>query len=146
MTSATYASSAPFVSAVPTTSTETIRRSTPIRLAADALDGNALCWEHLVLQRVHRRRRLVDVSREGDRAGEDRLQERTLLDAGRTVLVLDDQRRRGRVEVEQLAGRQLVVEPVDAAVLQVGQRVVPGRAGKLVLTQHDLLLPGVGEV
>ncbi len=30
----------------------------------------------------------------------------------------------GRIDIEQLAGGELVVQPVDAAVLQVGQRIV----------------------
>ena len=60
--------------------------------------------------------------------------------------MLDDQRRRGRVEVEQLARRELVIEPIDGAVLQVGERIVAGGAGKLVLAQHRLLLPRVGQI
>ena len=40
----------------------------------------------------------------------------------------------------------LVIEPVDRAVLQVRERIVAGGAGKFVLAQHRLLLPGVGEI
>ena len=54
-----------------------------------------------------------------------------------------DQVRVGHVELQQLARGELMVEPVDGAVLQVAQRIVPGRAGQLVLAQDDLLLPGV---
>ena len=83
---------------------------------------------------------------EVDRTLQDRQQQLLLLHARRRVLVLDDQGHGGHVDVEALARRQLVVEPVHGAVLQVGQRVVPGRARELVLAQHGLLLPGVGQV
>ena len=45
--------------------------------------------------------------------------------------------------VQQLARRELVIEPVDGAVLQVRERIVPRRARQLVLAEHDLLLPRV---
>jgi hypothetical protein len=83
---------------------------------------------------------------EVDRAGQDRLEQLLVLHPRRGVLVLDDERHGGDVDVEQLARGELVVQPVHGAVLQVGERVVPGRAGQLVLAQHGLLLPRVGEV
>ncbi len=73
-------------------------------------------------------------------------QEILVLDPRRRVLVLDDQRGLREVDVEQLPGGELVVEPVHRAVLQVGERIVAGRARQLVLAQHGLLLPGVAEV
>ena len=51
-----------------------------------------------------------------------------------------------RVPGQNFARRQLVVQPVDAAVLQVGQRIVPRRARQLVFTQRNLFLPGIGVV
>ena len=66
-----------------------------------------------------------------------------VLDARARVLVLDDEVRLGRIERQQLASRELVIEPVDRAVLQVGERIVLGGAGQLVLAEHGLLLPGV---
>ena len=59
------------------------------------------------------------------------------------ILVLDDQVRVGDVELQQLARGELVIEPVDRAVLQVRERIVPGRARQLVLAEHRLLLPRV---
>jgi hypothetical protein len=60
--------------------------------------------------------------------------------------VLDDEVRVRHVERQQLAGGELVVEPVDRAVLQVGERVVLRGARELVLAQDDLLLPRVALV
>ncbi len=94
-------------------------------------------------ERVHAAGRFVDAADEGDRSLQDRLQRGLVLDAGLRVLVLDHEVGLGDVERQQLAGGQLVIQPVDAAVLQVGQRIVPRRPGQLVLGEHDLLLPGV---
>ena len=47
------------------------------------------------------------------------------------------------VELQELARGELVIEPVDRAVLQVSERIVLRRAGQLVLAEHGLLLPGV---
>ena len=80
---------------------------------------------------------------ERDRALENRLQPRAILNARLRVLVLDDQVRVGHVERQQLARRQLVIQPVHRAVLQIRQRIVLGRARQLVLAEHDLLLPRV---
>ena len=49
----------------------------------------------------------------------------------------------GDVERQQLARRELMIQPVDGAVLQIRQRIVTRRAGQLVLGKHRLLLPGV---
>ncbi len=49
----------------------------------------------------------------------------------------------GDVELQQLARGELVIEPVDRSILQVGQRIVPRRARQLVLGEHHLLLPRV---
>ena len=56
-----------------------------------------------------------------------------ILDARLRILVLDDEVRVRNVELQQLARRELMIEPVDRAVLQVGQRIVPRRARQLVL-------------
>ena len=74
---------------------------------------------------------------------ENRLEPRAILDTRLRVFVLDDQMRVGDVEREQFARRELVVEPVDGAVLQVRERIVPRRARQLVLAENDLLLPRV---
>ena len=55
--------------------------------------------------------------------------------------MFDDQRGAWDVEGEQLARGQLVIEPVDAAVLQIRQRVVPRRVRQFMLSQDRLLLP-----
>ena len=47
------------------------------------------------------------------------------------------------VETQQLSRRQLMIEPVDGAILQVGQRVVSRSAGQLVSTEDRLFFPGV---
>ena len=99
--------------------------------------------QHLVLQRKHAGRRLVDLPHEGDRSLQDRLQPLAILNARRRVLVLDDQMRVGDVERQQLARGELMIEPVDRPVLQIGERIVPRRARQLVLAEHDLLLPRV---
>ena len=93
-------------------------------LTADTLRGNPLRSQHLMLEGIHRRRRLVDRAREGERCGEDRRQARLVLCARRRILVLDDQESLLRIDAQQLAGRQLVVEPVDGSILQIGQRIM----------------------
>src|SRR6185436_16297514 len=70
-------------------------------------------------------------------------QARAILDSRRRILVLDDERRVGNVEREQLARRELMIEPIDRPVLQVGEWIVTRGPGQLVLGEHDLLLPGV---
>ena len=50
--------------------------------------------------------------------------------------MLDDEVRVGHVQLQQLARGELVIEPVDRAVLQVGERIVPRRARQLVLAEH----------
>ena len=67
----------------------------------------------------------------------------SILNPRRRIFVFHDQVRVRRVERQQLASGQLMIEPVDGAVLQVRERIVARRAGQLVLAQHDLLLPGV---
>src|SRR4029079_7862062 len=119
------------------------RRSGRIGLAPAPLDRYALRFEYFVLERVHARRCLVDLAREGDRTGQDGLQLFLVLDARLRILVLDHQVGVGHVELQQLARGELMVEPVDGAVLQVTERIVPGRAGQLVLAQDDLLFPRV---
>jgi hypothetical protein len=72
-----------------------------------SLHWDALGREDLVLEGEHVGGRAVDVPGERDRSGQDRLQQLSFLDARRRVLVLDDQRRGGEVDVEQLTGREL---------------------------------------
>ena len=57
--------------------------------------------------------------------------------------MFDDQVRVGHVQLQQLPRSELVVEPVDRAVLQVRERIVSGRARQLVLAEYRLFLPGV---
>ncbi len=96
-----------------------------------------------MLEGVHARRGFVDLPREGDGALEDRGEALAVLDPGLRVLVLDDERRLVDVERKEFASGELVVEPVDRAILEVCERIVPRRSGQLVLAQNDLLLPGV---
>ena len=44
----------------------------------------------------------------------------------------------GDVELQQLARGELMIEPVDGPVLQVGERIVARGAGQLVLGEHHL--------
>ncbi len=106
-----------------------------IRLTADALDRDVLRGQHFVLQRVHAGRRFVDAADERDRALQDRLQPLLVLDARLRVFVFDDEVRVGDVELQQLARRELMIEPVDRAILQIRQRIVLRRAGQFVLAQ-----------
>ena len=71
------------------------------------------------------------------------LSARLVLDARLRILVLDDEMRVGDVERQQLPRRELMIQPIDGAILQVGERIVTRRAGQLVLGEHDLLLPRV---
>ena len=43
--------------------------------------------------------------------------------------MLEHQAGRGGVDIQELTGGELVVQPVDAAVLQIRQRIVAGGAG-----------------
>ena len=99
--------------------------------------------QHLVLQCVHARRGLVDVPHERQRSLQDRLQLRSILNPRRRVFVLDDEMRVGNVERQQLSRGKLMIEPVNAAVLQIRQRIVSRGAWQFVLGQHDLFLPRV---
>src|SRR4030095_6880313 len=63
------------------------------RFAADALHGDALRREHLVLQGVHARRRLIDMAHERQRALQDGFESLAILDARLGILVLDHQKR-----------------------------------------------------
>ena len=89
-------------------------------LTADALRGNTLRGKNFVLQREHARRGFIDVTNKGDRAFENRFQARSILDTRLGILVLDDQMRVRDVQLQQLAFRQLMIQPVHRAVLQVG--------------------------
>src|SRR5687767_885507 len=82
--------------------------SAPIGLPADALDGDSLGRQHLVLQGVHGRRGLVDAADEGQRTLKDRLEPLAILDARLRIFVLDDEWRAGDVEIEQLPRGELV--------------------------------------
>src|SRR5690348_15650325 len=112
-------------------------------LAPCPLHRNALRGEHLVLQRKHRGRRLIDMTDERNRSGEDGLQPRFVLNARRRILVLDDEVRVGDVEREQLPRGELVIEPVDGPILQIRERIVLRRPRQLVLGKDRLLLPRV---
>ena len=76
-------------------------------------------------------------------AGADRLHARDVLNAERLELVFDDQMRVGHVERQELACRQLMIQPVHGPVLQIRQRIVTRRAGQFVIAEHHLLLPGM---
>lgn len=58
--------------------------------------------------------------------------------------MLDDQVRVGDIEVEEFARGKLVVEPIDCAVLEIGERIMFRGAGQLVFTEDRLLEPGGG--
>src|ERR1700684_1294774 len=60
--------------------------------------------------------------------------------------MLEHQAGRGRVDIQQLTGGEPVVQPVDAAVLQIRQRIVTGWAGELVFCEHGLFLPGIDPI
>jgi hypothetical protein len=91
------------------------------------LNGNALRFEHLVLQSEHARSRFVDSAHECDRALKDRLQFRFVLDPRLWILVFDNKVSIGDVELQQLSCRQLMIEPVESTILKVSKRIVPGR-------------------
>src|SRR5712692_8199778 len=83
--------------AAPTRTSRTT--SGPVRLPPASLDGDRLRGQHLVVERVHAGRGLVDLAGEGDRALQDRPEALLVLDAGRRVLVLHDEIRVGHVEL-----------------------------------------------
>src|SRR6185295_4189336 len=87
--------------------------SRPVGDASPTLHRDPLRWQHLGVERVHAGRGLVDLAGKGDRALEDGLEAHLVLDASASVLLLDHQRRVGHVQLQQLARRELVVEPVD---------------------------------
>src|SRR6266699_4167597 len=112
-----------------------------VGFAPDALHGDSLGGEHLVLQGVHRRRGLVDRPRESERCRENRREPRLILNASLRVFVLHDQEGLLRIDAQQLACGELMVQPVHRTVLKVRERIVPRGARQLVLAEHGLLLP-----
>jgi hypothetical protein len=76
------------------------------------------------LQGEHGGGGFVDMAGECDRTLQNRFQAVAVLDAGGGILVLDDERGPCRVDVEEFPGRELMVEPVDGPVLEVGQRIM----------------------
>ena len=112
-------------------------------MSSDPLDGNALPGEYFVLQRVHAGGCFVDVPHERERTLQNRLQPLSILDPCRRILVLDHEVSAGDVERQQFTGGELVIEPVDAAVLKIRERIVSRRARQLMLCEDDLLLPGI---
>ena len=96
------------------------------------MHGDVLRRQHLVVKRVHAGGRLVDLAREGDRSLEDGLETLLVLDARPRVLVFDDERGVRDVEFQELARGDLVIQPIDGAVLQVAERIVLRRTGELV--------------
>src|SRR5207237_10243863 len=88
-----------------------------VRFATEALDLDALAFGDL-LQGDHVRRGLVDRARERDRTFQHGRELLRVLDARVWILVFDDQVdvRHALLELEALAGRQLVIQPVDRAV------------------------------
>jgi hypothetical protein len=60
--------------------------------------------------------------------------------------VLDDEKGVRGIDFEQFAGCKLVVQPIDAAVLEVSQWIMPSSAGQLVLSDYSLLLPCVDSI
>ena len=87
------------------------------RLATAALDGNALGRQYFVLQCKHAGCRLVDLTGESERAGQNRLELLLVLSARGAVFVLHNQRGSLEIELQQLAGGQLVVKPVHCTIL-----------------------------
>jgi hypothetical protein len=96
-----------------------------------------------VLKRVHARGGFVDAPDERKRTLQDRLQLLSILDPRRGVLVLDNEVSAGDIERQQLTRSELMIEPVDAPVLKIGERIVPRSAGQLVLGEDNLLLPRI---
>src|SRR5437868_7286670 len=92
-------------------------KSTAVGLSPGALHGDVLRGQDFVLQGEHATGGFVDLAREGDGALQNRLQSLFILNARRRVFVLDDQVRVGDIERQQFARRQLMIEPVDGAVL-----------------------------
>ena len=45
------------------------------------------------------------------------------------------------VEIQELAGGELMIEPVHGAILQIGERIVACGARQLVFGENGLLLP-----
>jgi peroxiredoxin len=99
-----------------------------IRFAAESLNGNALRTQHVVLQGIHRGGRLIDGAHKCQRARQDGGQQRAILQPRLGILVLQHQNRFGGIDGQQLSCGELMVEPVDTAILQIGERVVPCRA------------------
>src|SRR5688572_10193718 len=81
-----------------------IPSSGTIGLPADALHRNILRGQHLMLQRVHARRRFVDTASERDRSLEDRFQTFAVLNAGARILMLDDEIGFRGIERQELPG------------------------------------------
>ena len=96
-----------------------------------------------MLQGKHAGGGLVDATDERDRPLQNGFEAFPILEARFRVFMLDDQMRVRHVELQQLARGELMVQPVDGPVLQVGERIVPRGAGQLVLREDGVLLPGI---
>src|SRR6188768_1580760 len=82
-----------------------------VRFPAHPLHRNLLGLQHL-MQRVHAGGGFVDVADERDRPLQDRLEPLLILDARFRILVFDDEVGVGDIEFQQLARRELVIEPI----------------------------------
>src|SRR5262249_23622446 len=119
-----------------------VSKSGAISLAAHSLDRDVLSRKHFVLQRVHAGCRLVYSAGERNRALQNGFQPLLALYPSRRILVLDYEMIIRDIQAQKLARRELMVEPVHRAILQVCQWVVPRSSRQFVLGQHGLLEPG----
>src|SRR6266571_8202503 len=95
----------------------TFRKLRAIRLSSNSLHANILGREHVVLQCVHAACRLIHLASERDRAFQYRLEPLLILNPRRRILVLDYKMGVRHIQIEQLARSQLMVQPVNGAVL-----------------------------
>src|ERR1700716_3792926 len=114
-----------------------------IGFAADALQGDPLRGEHLVLEGVHCRGGLVNRARKGEGPSQNGRQERLVLYASPWIFMFHDQEGLVRLDAEQLPCGELMVQPVYRSILQIRERVMARSAGQLVFAKDGLLFPGL---
>ena len=50
------------------------------------------------------------------------------------------------INVEQLTGSKLMIQPIYSFILQVCERIMPCGSRQFVFTQHSLLFPGICQI